>query len=163
MAKQLEPLKSTKNFLKNVSGRGYKEALKDQIFAEKEHLGKIDALKRTESSAIADLVKATQTGNHEKAIAINKHMDGIERELGKRKGALQSAHVSVDEAKASMNHARKQLAVGGALAAGTVAGLYAAKKLHDKHKEKKEAEKTAFEMLDEMVKEVGNHEGLESV
>ena len=155
MAKKLTPLKSTGDFLKNVAGTPYRKAKKQRFEAEKYLPGKIEKLKKADAALLQDLLK--HKDDKAKAADINKKMDLVERNIFKYQQNLSDARHRLPEvegaAKASMNKARKQLAIGGGIAAGTIASGLIAKKLYDKHKEKKEEEKTAFEALDDMVKE----------
>lgn len=155
MAKKLTPLKSTGEFFKNVAGTPYRRVKKQRLEAEQYLPGKIQKLKDADAALLKDLIK--NKDNKEKADDINRRMNTVERNISKYQQNLSDARHKMpaveDAAKASMHKARKQLAIGSAAVGATIAAGIGAKKLYDKHKAKKEEEKTAFESLDEMVKE----------
>ena len=158
MSKKLTPLKSTSEFFKNVAGTPYRKAKENRELAEKYLPGKIEKAKRADATLLQELLR--NGGDAEKASDINNRMNTIENNISKYQQQLSYARHQLpkveEEAKAAMHKARKQLAVGGGIAAGTIGAGLVAKKLYDKHKAKKEQEKTAFEMLDEMVKEANS-------
>ena len=140
-----QAFKNIANFTKNVTGTTYRAAVKN----EKKLGAQAQKAKKADAALLKELL---HTNDAEKKNNLQHRMDIVESAMQKHDKAHSTAIQAADTAKADMTKAQKQLAIGGASLAGLIGAGMLAKKLHDKKKEKQE-EKTAFQELDEMVKE----------